>query len=337
MEAEQFLPIIEAAVRAPSVHNTQPWRFAVHPDSNGQAGHIDLFADRERMLAVADPVGRELHISCGCAVEFARIAARSMWRACSVQLLPDPADPDFLARLTIGERNRPSLEEGELARALPLRYTERGPFEERALPASLIDRLERSVRHYDAWLRVLDRESDQTVAAVLLALADEIERAESGYEEELASWSRAEPGSPDGVPVRSEAHPRAATFKPRAFGVGAQPDPEEPEELPPRAEHPLIALLGTPGDDVYYWLEAGQALARLLLTATAAGVGASPMTQLLEVESTRDLLTRELGLVGHPQVLLRMGFAHGHPTTPRRPVSEVIIPAAPEPRSSETT
>jgi hypothetical protein len=62
--------VVAAAAWAPSVHNAQPWRFTV----GGQ--QISLHADAGRQLAVADPDGREMMISCGAALFTARLALR---------------------------------------------------------------------------------------------------------------------------------------------------------------------------------------------------------------------------------------------------------------------
>ena len=62
LSRDQVHFLIETAVRAPSVHNTQPWRFHVGP-----AG-LELHADRSRQLPAVDPFGRELLISCGAAL-----------------------------------------------------------------------------------------------------------------------------------------------------------------------------------------------------------------------------------------------------------------------------
>jgi hypothetical protein len=91
----------------------------------------------------------------------------------------------------------------------------------------------------------------------------------------------------------------------------------------------LVAVLGTPGDDVPSWIASGQALGRLLLTAASIGVAASPLTQPLEVPYIRQRLTVELGLLGHPQMMLRLGYvsADGEErvvATPRRPVTDII-------------
>ena len=85
--------ILELARRAPSVHNTQPWRWRI----DGRL--LQLRADRSRQLRVADPLGRNFMISCGCALHHAVVGAGALgWRA-SVDLLPERAEPDVVARL----------------------------------------------------------------------------------------------------------------------------------------------------------------------------------------------------------------------------------------------
>ena len=97
--------LVRYAVLAPSTHNTQPWLFRVRGDA------LELFADRSRALPIADPSGRELTISCGAALQFARMAARNLKREASVELLPDPDEPDLLARLRLGARASPTARE----------------------------------------------------------------------------------------------------------------------------------------------------------------------------------------------------------------------------------
>jgi nitroreductase len=94
-------------------------------------------------------------------------------------------------------------------------------------------------------------------------------------------------------------------------------------------ERPLVAVLGTRADDVEAWLAAGQGVGRLLLAATAHGVTASPMTQPLEIPDTRRRLVSQLGLVGHAQMILRLGYGAEEPPprTPRRPVADILTEA----------
>jgi hypothetical protein len=101
----------------------------------------------------------------------------------------------------------------------------------------------------------------------------------------------------------------------------------DPDAPPPDVERPTVVLMGTESDDRYAWLLAGRALGRVLLDATAAGVAASPLTQALDWPATRTRLQSRLSLVGHPQMLLRMGFAPeaaGRAVSGRRPVADVL-------------
>lgn len=103
---EQVRHVVQAAGLAPSVHNTQPWRFVARPE------RLELLADRSRRLAVLDPDGRQLHLSCGAALLHCRVAARALGLDVAVRLLPDPTRPQLLADLvltggTVRSRNAP--------------------------------------------------------------------------------------------------------------------------------------------------------------------------------------------------------------------------------------
>ncbi len=91
----------------------------------------------------------------------------------------------------------------------------------------------------------------------------------------------------------------------------------------------LLAVIVTSSDDTPDWIGAGQALQRVLLTATAAGLQASFMNQPIEISSMRVQLGRELGLPGHPQLLLRVGYGPNAAPTPRRDVSDVLVTEPP--------
>ena len=94
--------LVSLAIRAPSVHNTQPWAWRIGPDS------IELYADESRRLDAADPAGRNLVISCGAALHHLRVAARASGLMPEVARLPDAADPDLLARVTFTPADLPS-------------------------------------------------------------------------------------------------------------------------------------------------------------------------------------------------------------------------------------
>jgi len=324
---EVLLVAAEAATLAPSVHNSQPWGFSLHGET------LDVFADRSRWLPATDPTGRELMISCGAAICYAGLALRGMGRDVRTTLLPDPTQPDHLAQLSLTGRRPPSYSERALIRALPIRYTDRGRYEDRPVPAALIEELARGVAAHGAWLRPIVTAEDEIDTAVLLSHADAIERADPAAVGELAAWSRHDDDALDGIPrpavPSTPVAERASNYRLRDFDVGGRAPshedrPDASDAAPLSAEHPLVVIIGTPDDDPRAWLQAGQALGWLLLRATADGVTAAPMTQVLELPATRGQLGNALQLVGHPQMLLRMGYGAGRPTTHRRPVSDTL-------------
>lgn len=308
------------ATLAPSRHNAQPWRFRVAD------GAAELLADRGRRLPAADANDRELAIGCGAALAQLRLALRHFGRTDVVETLPDPARPDLLARVRPGAPAEPTPEADALFRAIPRRHTNRGPFADRPLGTVLRDALGAAARAEGAALRDVRTSADRVVVASLVAEAARRRAADRAYRGEVADWLRANGSARrDGVPAAAhglgDAASRVAPFVVRRVGWGGGRTARD-GRLALRA--PALLVLHTDGDDPAAWLCAGQALARVLLTATAMGLAASFLGEVIEIPSLRADLARVLGIGGAPQVLLRVGFAPPGPATPRRAVGEVV-------------
>jgi Nitroreductase family len=162
----------------------------------------------------------------------------------------------------------------------------------------------------------------------LVARADRTLRADADVRDELRGWVRPGPRPVEGVPVGAlpdHGRDRGSSLALRDFDPDDAPPPDR--SAPPVAEHPLLLVLSTDGDGPEDWARAGGALTRVLLTATAAGLVADPQTQVLEVAGLRWRLVDDLGLVGLPQMVLRVGHptGPGSPATGRRPVSDVTV------------
>ena len=336
MEEQDWAQIVAAATRAPSIHNTQPWRFVAAPD------RLDVYLDTERALPVLDPTARQQIISCGSAVEFALVTLTAAGYAGEVDLLPDAADPDLLATLRVTGTSEASDEERSLAAAIDRRHTVRAAFESRALPEELVDRMQREADAYGTWFKPITRSEEEVATVFLISRAEEMEQNDPAYLAELQRWMRTDPAAVDGVPVEAvpseDPHTRPSNWLIRDFVVGQREErssfleAQDPDTPPPDVERPTVVLMGTEGDDRNAWMLAGRALGRVLLLATAAGVSASPLTQALDWPATRTRMQARLSLVGHPQMLLRMGYAPdtaGQAVSGRRPVGDVLrfVPA----------
>jgi nitroreductase len=331
MDEQLLRDIVAQAARAPSIHNTQPWRFVARGDV------LELWSDPTRNLAVIDPTGRARYLSCGAALLHARVAAAAAGHSAEVTVLPDAREPDRVADLRLAAPVEPSMPDRELAAAIPVRRTHRGRFAAGPVGPDVLRDLQSAAATEGCWLRTVS--PDETAAvAVVLARADDLQWHDPAYRAELRRWTGRGADAADGV--RSTATPdvapveRGSDFRLRDFAA----DREEPaghrptHGEPPPVERPLVVVLGTDADDVRAWVAAGQGLARVLLRATVSGLAASPMTQALEVPRARERLAAELGLVGHPQMVLRLGPAAEDPevgATSRRPVEEILTEEVP--------
>jgi len=311
--------LIATAARAPSVHNTQPWRFRVTERS------IDLYADPSRKLHI-DPIGREMLISCGAALFGLRLAVRSLGYLPVVRLLPDPAQLRLLASVTLGSPQPATALERRLLEALPHRHTHRGPFAPDAVPAGLIAALQHDALAEGARLVPADLVNDHRQLADILTALRRRQDRDPLAQADIRRWTRAPAsGARDGVPAAAFAasasgHPDQ--LRQRDFDLGRGLGQLTAGETPPAAVMALLTLRDSRAD----WLRAGQALHRLLLRAATAWVFARIDTQPLEAAAVRVLVRERLALPGAPQALLQFGAAHTAPATARRPPAELIVP-----------
>lgn len=313
---EQVEHVVQAAGLAPSIHNTQPWRFSV------EGGWLVLDADRSRGLTVTDPSGRQLLLSCGSALLHARAAARGLGLSARVRLLPDPDRPDRLALLDLTPALSPTQGEVLLATAILHRHTFRGAFPVGGLPTGLLDLMRLEAEGEGVVLSEVSSRDDLVALEVLLSRADLEQERDPAHVAELASWVHPD-GAVDGLsPAAVRQVAPGSSLRQRDFGASR---PAGSDGSTPEVDHPVVLVLSTLEDGPQQWLEAGQALAAVLLLAAEHGVQGQPLGQVTDSEGYRERLRSVLGLVGTPQLVLRMGVAHEHlVSTPRRSTQDVM-------------
>lgn len=320
--ADQVRFLLNYAVLAPSSHNSQPWRFRVDETS------VDLLGDPARRLNVVDPDGRELRISCGAALFHLRSALAYFGMPHLVELLPDPAEPDLLARIRLDRGAVPDLPE-TLFQAIPQRRTNRAAFQQQAPPPAEIAALNDAAEAEGAWFHQVTGDQMKTEIADLIAAGDRQQWADPAFRRELASWmhpsrTRSRDGMPGFALEEGALESLVAPLLVRTFDLGSGRAASD-RHLATAA--PVLAVLGTAADRPVDHLRAGQALARLFLQATAAGLSISFLNQPIEVPALRPRLAATIGRTGWPHLLMRIGVGPAGPHTPRRPVSDVLIPA----------
>jgi nitroreductase len=247
-----------------------------------------------------------------------RLAVAVAGREPVVRLLPDPAQPQLLAVLRLAGPHRPGEADTDLHAAIAARHTNRRPFSNRRVPPGVLAELVAAASTEGATLHL----PDHTETARLLWLIRDAEQdllAEPCYRAELARWVGGNREA-DGIPS-SALGPRDPIGQTPVRDF--TPDRHQPLGNDWFEENPQLAVLSTAAGTRKDWLHAGQALQRVLLTATARGIAAAPLTQPLETADAwlvRDPRER----MEQPQLILRLGYGLTVPQTPRRPVTDVV-------------
>ncbi|MGW5150137.1 Acg family FMN-binding oxidoreductase [Rhodococcus koreensis] len=308
--------VVASACRAPSLHNSQPWRWVLQPEG------LTLSSDPDRILPATDSFGRQMVVSCGAALNHLKYALLEHHWDSVIQRMPHSVNRQCLATVAFTPTEEVSGSEISMAAAIARRYTERLPM---SAPTSWDDTLaqvtelaERAGTHVED---IGDR-ARPALEAMSLRLRG-LRRENPVYQAELHWWA-GHALYPDGIP--SAALPAAP---PGTVPVGREFPPGtatcDPGDLEDRA---AILVLTTGSDSRLDWLRCGEALSALLLACTARGLGTCPVTHMTELGETRTRVSELLEGDGLPQVLIRVGIrprSEPSSTTPRRPLSEVLF------------
>ncbi len=310
--------VLMLAGRAPSVHNTQPWRWRV------DAASLHLYSEAARQLPNTDPDGRDLMVSCGSALHHCTVALAAVGWQPKVTRLPNPADPDHLAAIEVAAHPADSVDIA-LAAAIPRRRTDRRHYTHWPVPVGDIALMAARAARHGVRLCLLDDAADiKTLHDIVIrSVRDHLSRE---YLAELAAWSGRH-ASVAGVPARNTPAPDPNAKIPGRHFAG--PALAMPPDSSAADDNAVVLALGTRDDDRMARLRAGEAVSAVLLTATATGLASCPVTEPLETADTRAAVRSEVfGDSDYPQMLLRVGWAPINadplPATPRRDLDDVV-------------
>ena len=309
--------IIELATRAPSTHNTQPWRWRM------TGAGLELHSDRTRQLPFADPLGRELVISCGAALHHLQVAASALGWETEVDRLPDGPASSVLARIKLRRGERSEEADADL-RAIADRCTDRRRFTSWPVPDERLQHLANVAAAKGVHAAPLLDVSERFRAELLVRRAVEHQSTDQRFALEQQRWI--DHSAVDGIPstvtppeVSTAGGDHLSPLFPSLTG--------DTERVIEGADGLVVLCSGS--DDPASWLSAGEGLSALWLTATTQGLSVVPLSQVIEVEQTREALQQEvLGGLAHPLILVRIGWQSisrsDLPRTSRRPVTDVL-------------
>lgn len=310
-----FCDAVELACRAPSLHNSQPWRWV----AKGPTLH--LYADLGRVMTAADPLGREIYLSCGAVLDHLTAAMAAAGWATEVRRFPDPHVPLHVATMEFRPAEPVTDESRARADAIRVRRTDRRAFEVPSNRASLEVLLRQTViPHHVMFDVVLDDARPRLAEASRLTEA--IRQNDPSYEAELTWWASSLAGLSDSVPPSTARSGRVDVA--RRFPATRQRSRDDEGN----SDHSMIVVLSTSDEDARVEvLRCGEALSAVLLQCTMAGLATCTLTHMTELAQSRELIRRLTGQRGLPQLLIRVGQVPPEEdivATPRRPLSEVL-------------
>jgi nitroreductase len=340
------LALVRAAILAASPHNTQPWLFKITDSA------IELHIDTQRNVGALDPYLREEHIGMGCALGNLLLAAPANGYAATAELLPgklgpisDDPKPQLLARVNLAAGKR---EEGEFYNAIPMRHTNRGPYDPaRALPSDFVDALQHLPGDSaDVKLFLFTAEADRKKIVEISAAANTEIYSDPDVQRGSGRWIRMKWSAVqeyrDGLTIDAFGLP------PIAAGISKMMSPGMLRWAASRSTEngyanlmlsaPLIGFIAV--RDRYareQCLQAGRIWQHAHLLATARGLAARPCNEAVEMvdheralgrPASRAALLNEITAdpTWQPTFVFYMGYpklsAHA---SPRRPVQSVLV------------
>lgn len=318
VESKVIKNALQLACRAPSLHNSQPWRWV----QDGSAVH--LFLDKDRVLYSTDHSGREALIGCGAVLDHFRVAMAAAGWTANVDRYPNPNNTLHLASVDFSPMD--FVTDGHRLRAAAIlkRRTDRLPFAAPPAWDSLEEQLKRAVTAELVRLDVIADDLRQELAEAS-QLTESLRTYDSSYHSELQWWTGPFESS-EGIPHSSlvSASESERVHLNRDFPVKRHS--ERRSEL--SHDQAKVLVLSTYDDERASVLQCGEMLSAVLLEATLAGLATCTLTHITELWASRDIVASLIGQTTTPQVLIRAGLAPEldelPPPTPRRPIDEVF-------------
>ena len=321
-EYTDSLFVIQQAVKAPSGHNTQPWRFKV------EERRIEIHPDYTRALPVVDPDNRELFVSIGCATENLCVAAEHIGYEPSVSI----SDEGIVTVLMSKRGDNGGEGESLMFDQIACRQTNRQIYDGRMVAERDMKRLMDTAPEDGVGLHLYPNGVESyDVIARYVCEGNSHQMRDPDFKVELQAWMRYnkkhQDETLDGLSYAVFGAPNvpkciAKRFIASAINETAQ-NRADRRKIKSSA---LFALFTTRNNTCVEWIGLGRVLERFLLRSTALGIAHAYMNQPNEVNGLSQCLATDLCLSGeHPTILLRLGYAKRMPYSKRRGIESVIF------------
>jgi nitroreductase len=313
--------LVRYATLAASSHNTQPWKFRLEP--NG----ITLLPDLSRRCPEVDPDDHHLYASLGCAAENLLLAARAA--GLKGELAQDAAERGVRVSFDAMRPLRcPRFE------AIPSRQCSRTEYDGTGLRSSELRELADAGHGRGVSLVLLTERGQKEQVAEYVAAGNRAQFADTAWAREMRKWIRFNAREAQRLGDGLYAPVLGIPNVPRWVGellmpVAASAERQSRKDTRNILSSAAVAVFVSEADDPAHWIEAGRCFQRLALQATALGLRTAFINQPVEVASLRAQFAAFLGIGSRrPDLVVRIGRGPELPRSLRRPVGQVLVPAA---------
>lgn len=318
ISSANFEFLVAQAVKAPSGHNTQPWKFRQNESA------VEIHPDFDRRLPVVDPDDRELFVSLGCAVENLCLAAQTKGYKSAVSV----GDTGVV---TVSLAEEAGVKPSPLFNQIDARQTNRSVYNGEEIALDVLKKLQ-SIRsekgisvHYYARQTKQFNDIEQYV---LQGNTNQMQK--EAFKAELKSWMRFnkkhQDQTLDGLSCAVFGAPNVPRWMAEpimSMAINAKTQNKADREKIASASH--LVLFTTRENSRREWVSLGRTLQRFLLTTTELGIVHAYLNQPNEEVEIALEMTRTLGLAGeYPTILLRIGYGRQQAYSKRRAVKDVI-------------
>lgn len=316
-----YIKMVEAAIKAPSGHNSQPWLFKLYEDK------IDILPNMKEVLPIVDKSNRELFISLGAATENLCIAASGLGYQSNVNI------DDSEKKITVHLKKYPDVAIDPLNESVAIRQTNRKVYSDKIIPDDTILVLNNLLLHPDINRYIISKnDSLFSILKSYVERGNQIQMQDKAFKEELLNYMRFNnnevKNNPTGLSYKvMEAPAMPAVLSKFILKSYLKPNKQNKGDLKKIDSSSHLVLFTTQNNTLTEWINLGRNLQRFILTATQLGIANAYMNQSCEVDDLSvDIQKNVLDIKGeYPTLLLRIGYAERAPYSPRKSVDDVVV------------
>lgn len=323
MKTEDFTFLVECAIKAPSGHNTQPWKF-----ENIENGII-IHPDFKRALPVVDADNYELYVSLGCALENMLIAGKQKGYSYKVSY-PEQSGSSILIDLTKDETGNiaPDLLFNEISK----RQVTKTKYNDKPLSDDVLKQVGSCFNFEGISMLIFESKKKFEKIIPLIIEANNLQFNNRDFLNELVHWIRFSKNEAekkkDGIWSATMGMPGLGRFFGSLVMKNFVKSKSEEKRLIDLLEHTSgLAIFISDTNNAEAWVKTGQAFQRFGLTTTHLGVSHAHLNMPCEEVTVRQKFAKALGVEGcHPLLLIRYGYADKKmPYSYRRNFKDVVL------------